>query len=443
MARPDLPYFALGTTFRDLPPPVVEAARRHLLDLLGVAAAGTKTPVSTIISNHAAEHFGPGSHSASIMFDGRLVSPLGAALAGGMTIDSVDAHDGHKLTKGHVGCGLLPSLLAMAAVTGLQDGEEFLTRFVLGYEIATRAGIALHDTVDDYHSSGAWVALACAAMGVRALGLDETSLRHAVGIAEYHGPRSQMMRIVDHPTMLKDGSGWGAMAGVSAAFLARAGFTGAPAVTLEGENAHHIWQDLGDRWYMRDSYMKHWPVCRWAQPPVEAAVRLVREHGIDAEAIERVEVITFHESVRLAVREPADTEQAQYSLPWPVAAAIVRGGIGVDEISGAALNDPAIRRLSNSMLLKEDAAFNEAFPAKRIATVKLHLADGRVLASPPTEARGDPDTPFSDAEISDKFHAYASPILGVDRARALESAVSHIREQDAFAKLLELVSQPV
>jgi 2-methylcitrate dehydratase PrpD len=62
-----------------------------------------------------------------------------------------------------------------------------------------------------------------------------------MGIAEYHGPRSQMMRCMDHPTMVKDGSGWGAMCGVSAARMAKAGFTGAPALTLQTE----YWQNLG------------------------------------------------------------------------------------------------------------------------------------------------------------------------------------------------------
>ena len=59
--------------------------------------------------------------------------------------------------------------------------------------------------------------------------MNVTQLRHALGIAEFHAPRSQMMRCIDYPTMLKDGSGWGAMAGVSAAYLAADGFTGAPA----------------------------------------------------------------------------------------------------------------------------------------------------------------------------------------------------------------------
>ena len=180
-----------------------------------------------------------------MLFDGRIVSPAGAALAGGMTIDALDGHDGHKLTKGHVGCGVFPAVLALAEAEEQLSGEEFLTTLVIGYEIGTRAGIALHRTACDYHTSGAWVAVACAALGARMLGLDRARTRDAIGIAEYHGPRSQMMRCIDHPTMLKDGSGWGAMAGVSAAYLAADGFTGAPAITIEGDDVADLWGDLG------------------------------------------------------------------------------------------------------------------------------------------------------------------------------------------------------
>ena len=81
----------------------------------------------------------------------------------------------------------------------------------------------MHGTVSDYHTSGAWVAVAVAALGVRLAGGDADTLRQAIGIAEYHGPRSQMMREIDNPTMLHDGSGWGAMVGVTSADLALAG----------------------------------------------------------------------------------------------------------------------------------------------------------------------------------------------------------------------------
>ena len=92
------------------------------------------------------------------------------------------------------------------------------------------------------------------------LGLDPAVTAEAVGIAEYHGPRSQMMRVIDHPTMLKDGSGWGAMAGVSAAYLARDGFTGAPAITMTAPEVHDRWADLGSTWWILDQYFKPHPV---------------------------------------------------------------------------------------------------------------------------------------------------------------------------------------
>src|SRR3546814_17958304 len=93
----------------------------------------------------------------------------------------------------------------------------------------------------------AWNALAAAALGARALRLDAGQTAHALGIAEYYGPRSQMMRVIDHPTMLKDGSAMGAMAGVSAALLAAAGFTGAPAITVAAAAGAAVWGDPGDR----------------------------------------------------------------------------------------------------------------------------------------------------------------------------------------------------
>ena len=320
--------FVHDTRFEDLSDDAVRFAKRHILDLLGTAVGGTKTDLSRIIRDHAAQHFAAGKKSARMVFDGRAVSPAGAALAGGMTIDALDGHDGQKLTKGHVGCGVFPVALALAEAEGVSDAQELLTSIVIGYELGSRAGIALHRTASDYHTSGAWVAVACAALGARALRLDQAKTREAVGIAEYHGPRSQMMRCIDHPTMVKDGSGWGAMAGVSAAYLAADGFTGAPAITVENDDVADLWSDLGTRWYLFEQYIKLFPVCRWAQPPLQAALNLRQQHNLTSADIERVEVTTFHQSLRLAVRRPQTTEQAQYSTSFPTAAGLVRSRVG-------------------------------------------------------------------------------------------------------------------
>jgi len=410
-------------TFSQLPPEVAHQARRCLLDLVGVAISGRQTELSRIAHDFAVDHLGAGRKGARLLFDGRRVSAAGAAFAAATTIDSFDAHDGHALTKGHAGVAILPALLAVADAEGLLEdgglgGEALLTCLVLGYEIATRAGIALHASACDYHTSGAWNALGCAAIAARLLGLDRERTRHALGIAEYHGPRSQMMRCIDHPTMVKDGSGWGALAGVSAAYLAKDGFTGAPAITMEAPEQAAIWADLGERWLILDQYFKPWPVCRWAQPAIEAASLLLSEHALTAADIERVEVETFHEAVRLGVQLPATTEAAQYAIGFPLAAYLVRGRLGAEEIDTHGLGDPAVRDVLRRIRLIENSEFSRRFPAERLARLRIVLKSGQIAESDATTARGDKDRPLSDADIFAKFSSSANA-LGYERSASL------------------------
>ncbi|MCZ8153608.1 MAG: MmgE/PrpD family protein [Rhodobacteraceae bacterium] len=432
--------FLHGLRWQDVPGPVQERTRDFLIDLLGVATGGVGTRLSRIIRHHAADQFAPGSNPARMLLDGRAVSPAGAALAGGMTIDAYDAHDGHRLTKGHAGCAALPAALAMAEATAKLDGGDLMVSLLLGYEIGTRAGIALHRTACDYHTSGAWTALSCAAIGARYLGLGVDQTRHALGIAEYHGPRSQMMRCIDHPTMLKDGSGWGGMAGVSAAYLARSGFTGAPAITAEGDDVADLWGDLGQTWRVMEQYYKPFPVCRWAQPPVQAVLSLMQGHKLRSSDVARIEIVTFHQSLRLATRTPSTTEEAQYSTAFPAAVAAVRGAIAAEDIAEAAFSDPEIRRLAEGMLVTESDAYNSAFPARRFAHAVLVLQNGTRLQSPPTEARGDPEVMVSRDEMRAKYHACADPVIGAGRAIALRKAAEGLGDGQSAKGLLDLAT---
>lgn len=411
----------------DIPVATQSMARQCLLDLLGVAASGTQTQLSKIIRQHALSQFGSTVKPARLLFDGRTCSTAGSALATGMTIDSIDAHDGYKPIKGHAGCGVLAALLALHDSVNQNNVSEaeLLTGLVIGYELGCRAGGSLHHSVTDYHTSGAWVALATAALGARILKLDTEQTRHALGIAEYHGPRSQMMRCIDHPTMLKDGSGWGSMAGVSAALLAKDGFTGAPAITVEAESQAEFWNDLGDEWLINQQYFKPFPVCRWAQSAAIAALNLQREHQIEAANISTVRIGSFHESVRLATANPVTTEQAQYSLPFPVAAALIHKQITVSEIDGEGLQDASVQSLSRSIELYEVDAYNDVFPERRISEVSITLDDGRTLESGPTEADGDPEIPLSESDIENKFYLFAEPVLGQQHT---EQLFHHVRQ---------------
>ncbi len=428
-------------TLSDIPPAALHNARRCLLDTLGVAAAALVIDTGQIVRAHAAAFHGAAAVGARMLFDGRRVAPPGAAMAGAAMIDSFDAHDGHPFTKGHAGVVVVPAALAFADEIMRGDAAEFLTRIVLGYEIATRAGVALHATVPEYHTSGAWNGIAAAAIGARAMGLDGEATRNALGIAEYYGPRSQMMRVIDHPSMLKDGSTMGGFAGVSAALLAAAGFTGAPAITVEDAAVAYLWEDLGRRWGMDEQYLKPHPVCRWAQPPVEAVLAL--RHEAPAADVETVTIHTFHNAVRLAKRDPSHTEEAQYSTPFPVAAALVHGRLTGAEINGDGLKDPEVLRLSKGMRLIDDETYTARFPAERWARVELTMKDGRVIESPPCKPRGNPDEPLSDAEVAAKFAMLAGPALGTEGAARISDAVFGFGADGNLDALIEdLLSPP-
>jgi len=448
----DVPAFVRGLSFEHLPDAAVASARRSLLDLIGVAAAASATPAAGIAKAYAATQLCGSDRSARILLDGRRAGLAGAAFAGAATIDSLDGHDGHVLTKGHSGVVVLPALLSL--IDGAQpgeaaadiDGREFLACLVLGYEIATRAGIALHATVRDFHCSGAWNALGCAAIAARLLGFDRERTRHALGVAEYFGPRGQILRACDYPSMVKDGSSWGAHAGVSAALLARDGFTGAPALTIERDDAAPFFGDLGTRWRICEQYFKAYPVCRWAQPAIEAALEVQRANDLAAEDIAGIAIESFREAVALGSQcaMPRATDEAQYSLPFPVAAALVFGRVGADEVDATGLGDPQVARLVAVTTAVEDAGFSDRFPAERWARVRITRRDGRTLVSHPACARGNPENPLSDDELRAKFRELAVPALGEARAVRIERAVDRLAlDPAALPALLEDLLQPV
>ncbi|MBA3773142.1 MAG: MmgE/PrpD family protein, partial [Ramlibacter sp.] len=378
--------------------------------------------------------------AARLLLDGRPCSPLGAAWAGAATLDSYDAHDGHALTKGHAGVVLLPALLSLCDAGKRMSRGEFMTCLVMGYEVATRAGIALHATSPNYHCSGAWNALGVTAMACRVLALSPRQIIEALGIADYHAPRGLMMRGVDHPTMVKDGAGAGALAGLQAALLAQSGFTGAPAEILAGDEAP--WNDLGGRWHVLEQYLKPYPVCRWAQPAIEAAVAVQAEHFISAGDIEGIVVETFHEATRLDHPAPETTEQAQYSLPFPLAARLVHGDLGSGRISGEGLRDAQVLRLAQRIRLNQNPVFNGSFPQRRFAQVTMRVKDGREFTSPVCEPRGEPSHPLDKQELMEKFMKLSEPVLGHRRGALAADVVAMWDSAEPIDGLLSSLLSP-
>jgi len=418
--------FVLRLGYEDIPDEVLAIMRRSLLDTIGVAAIGTTTSLSRIVRDFACQHMPAGidSPASRLFFSGHRVSPMGAAMAGAFTIDSIDAHDGNSKVKGHAGSGVLPAVLAVVDDLRRQgkpvSGRDLLITLVIDYEVSYRSGLTMHATV----------AVGAAAAVGRLLGLDDMQLRHALGIAEYHGPRSQMMRCIDHPTMLRDGVGWGSPSGISAAYMAQLGFTGAPAITTEGNDAAPFWDDLGQRWDISNTHYKAYPVCRWAHPALDAVQDMMREHNLSSSDIERAQINTFHNATRLAGHEPKNLDELTYALAYPFAIMAVHGKVGSEQLNESIFQDAEVLRISKATKIVEDEHYTRISTDKRWADVTLYLKDGREYQSDARTPRGDPDNPLSDQEISRKFHLFADPVAGVSRAIAIEKLAVDVDQSD-------------
>ncbi len=442
--------FAASLSYEDLPEAVLTVLRRSFLDTMGVAAIGSTSQMSMLARKGAIALFGTGSAGAArMLMDGRKVSPAGAAMAGAFTIDSIDAHDGTSPNKGHAGSAVFPSLLAVADAmksNGVSiTGKDFAAWLAIAYETSYRAGQVQHETCSDYHTSGAWTAVGIAAAASRMLGGDVETIRHSAGIGEYHGPRSQMMRCIDFPTMLRDGVGWGAPSGVAAAYLAKEGFTGAPALTCEGAEAQPFWDDLGKRWKtVEDTHYKQYPCCRWAHPSMDAVVALMHRHNLSHEQIAAVRINTFHNATRLAGHQPANLDEFTYAIAFPVATMIVRGKMGVEELSPDILDDPDILRISRATELVDDPYLTEISVGKRWAAVTIIMADGHQYSEEPRTPQGDSDAPLSDQTIREKFYAFATPVLGDNRATRMHQLTTNFDHTDdqEFSQLLDLCLSP-
>lgn len=432
--------------FAEVPEKTRQLVQISLLDIIGVAAGAKSNQTTAALKQYAQDHYAASKLSSRILFDGSEVHPLGAVWVGGFTVDSLDAHEGHFTSKGHAGATVVPAILALVDACHQQgkeiSGEELLTALTIGYETALRAGVALMDNAAEYHASGAFSGLGVVCAGARLLKLDEQQFHHALGIAEYFGPRCPMMRLVDFPSMLRDAHGAGAYAGVNALFMAQAGVTGAPAETVEMDQLQHCWQDLGQRWEIDAQYFKPWPVCRWAQPALTATTALLAEHAeIQADQIEQITVETFHESMRLQGHTPANADEAQYGLAFPLAALISRGQVGPLEVTGEAIHAEDILAISQRIEIVEADDLSQRFPEEILSRVNIQLKDGSRFTSPITPAKGDPATAMSYQEFIAKYELLASVSFDQPRRDAIRGSIENLQEApDCSALLTQLLS---
>ena len=428
--------FIRGIKYASLPTEVIHQVKRCLLDLIGVTLAGTLTRAGRMMAELAREM--GGKPEATVTGLREKVPVPSAVLVNTTLASSLDLDDGYRLVKGHPGAFVIPAALALCE-RDRRSGKDCLAAIAVGYEIGIRAGMITHAWYHHYHSSGSWGGMGTFAALAYLLRLDRSQIFNGLGIAEFHGTIAPALRHADAPSMLKGAAGWGAFSGAWAALLAQRGFSGIPSLLgLEGHD--DLMHSLGKEFKIIDVYFKPYACCRWAQPAIDGALKILKSDQIELGRIKRVTVQTFEEASKLRTLKPRTSEEAQYSIPYVLGAAIVDREVGVDQVREERLNDPGILAVANKVEIVIDEEAQKLFPFQCLSRVTIET-DQKTYDSGLAGAMGDPDRPFSDDDLKNKFLSVTRGVIQNEDGQRFIEQVGGLEELDDLSEMVRLLRE--
>jgi 2-methylcitrate dehydratase PrpD len=444
MLLQDIARYAVRDRDAPLADEVRHHARRAVLDWFAALLPGGALPPATLLAGALEEEIGRGK--ARLYPGGATATARAAALINGTASHTVEFDDIFRDAIYHPACPTISAALAAAQARGA-GGERFLRAVIVGYEVSTRIGLAVVPAhYKFWHTTGTVGCFGSAAAVATVLGLDESRVMHALAtVATFAAGLQQAFRSEAMSKPLH--AGRAAEAGLLAAFAAERGVTGAADV-LEGPAGFGValggdphWekatQGLGRDYNITKMTFKNHACCGHTFAAIDGALALRRAHGLAASDVRRVRVATYRTALDVTGRAVSATPfEAKFSLPFVVASALVHGSVRLDAFTPERLADRAVNELMKRVEMSVDPGHDAAFPKRRAARVEIETADGRVLAHDQPTRKGDPDAPFTDDELTDKFFELATPVIGRARAGALLDCVWSI---ETLGNLEELV----
>jgi 2-methylcitrate dehydratase PrpD len=444
--------FVLGSSLHDLPASVVDRAGLLTLDTLGSCLASCRQDFGRAVLQTAERLGGP--PESTLIGSKARVGAASAVLANATLAHGLDFDDTREDAIVHTGSVAVTTALAVGEALGA-SGRAVLEAIVAGVEVMCRVGLAVPGRFHarHYHPTSLCGSFAAAAIAGRLHGLTEDQLVHALGICG-----SQAGGIIEY---LADGSwtkrlhpGWAAHAGVTATLLAQAGFTG-PETVFEG--AHGFYQafagghdetrmadllaTLGRSWEIEQLTFKPYPCGSIAHPYMDCAFRLRERHGIRPEDIAFVRCRTAEGPVpRLweplgAKQRPQNGYASKFSLPYLLAAILVKGRATLAEFTDEAVRDEAVLRVAGKVRYELDPTID--YPRQFIGHVAIGFHDGRIVEERQDHPRGGPDFPMTREELETKFRGNAALAVSGERASRLIRIVTGLAAQPQMTALAE------
>jgi 2-methylcitrate dehydratase PrpD len=410
----ELGRFVAGCKYEDLALGVVELAKTRILDLLSAGLAGFRLglyqPLFEILG---------GRKEATVWGTGIKYPLRDAALLNSFMAHSTYMEDGSRYTGGHPSSTVIPAALALGEVQK-SNGKEIILSIVVGYDLFLRMGKAVYPstTVRGFQSTAVVGALGSAAACASLLRLDPDRCKNALAIASNLGVGlKEALKTPDSQPLQVGRSSEG---GILAALFAEKGVSGVDGILEKGflkafadqANDKEILLDLGREYLIEETYVKVHGGCRGNHAPTDVILSLVSEHRISAEEIEKINVKVDSVTMITEIHHPASGIQAQFSIPFSIAVAVLDGNASLYQFTDEKVNDPKVRSLMARISVEVDKNLDKDYPYKRGSYGEIFLKDGRRLSSAMDMARGEPESPLSVEEIQEKFTLLARDVLG-------------------------------
>ena len=425
-------HFAANTGFDDLPDHVIERAQLVILDSVGAMIAGMAEPEMQAARTRIAA--------------GRYQT----AFLGGTAGTMLEIDEGNQYARGHPAIHVAPALLAVAGQQPV-SGRDFICAMVLGYEIGARIGIASKLRVT-MHPHGTWGVIG-AALGVAKLNrADAQQMAAVINVSSNLGLTTSRRTMLEGATVRNSYAGFANMLGMMAWDMVQSGLTGeADGVgSVYGGIAADQWTpsemtaEIGTRWEIARNYFKRHAACRYNHGALDALEMIIADNGseLDPDHIERIAVETYVWAAQLDHPDPASMLAAKFSMPFSLATRIIQGHAKLDAFRDAARQDARTRNLAQRIAVDEDPALTARLPGERPARVTVHFRSGESITREVTTNRGDTENPYNAADVIEKFHEVAGPVIGAAHSTALAAQLLRLRELASVSDIVRMSALP-
>ena len=449
-----LAEFCSGLRYEEIPLKVVDKIKWCILDNLGIILGATRTRFGQAILEYT-KLLGD-REEATVLGSGLKTSSRSAAFANGSLSETLEYQDGYTKGGYHPCCGTISASLATAEWRR-SNGPDFITAVTAGYEVGNRVSEAIFPShlSRGFQPTGTAGAVGAAAAASSILKLDGEKTNNALGIAAFILPISTGDNLWGGYTVKPVHGGAAAKAGIESALLATRGLNAAP---LEGDPKigkgflrivsdqpkwERITEGLGTFSTIAELYFKPFALCRIIHAPVEVAIDLRIRHGLKVEDIQEVVVRTYDFAAEVPGQTRTTTDSdptlCQFSLPYGVAAALMYGEVGLEQMMGKATRDPRIHELAGRVQVIHDREMDKLRPALRPASVEVTLKDGRKFGGRVDFPKGDARNPLTGEEMLTKFRNLAGEVVGEEKAKKIQEAVFGLEKIGTVEELVRLM----